>query len=138
MDCVFCKIVAGEIPADKVYEDDAVTAFLDIAPINFGHTLVVPKRHYPDLLSTPPELAARLLQAVQHIAPAISAATQSPAFNVGINNGRDAGQIIDHVHLHLIPRHARDGLHSWRNKKYGAGEAKAMAQRIAAMLGKGA
>ncbi|MDZ4221510.1 MAG: HIT domain-containing protein, partial [Patescibacteria group bacterium] len=70
-DCIFCKIVAGEIPSHRVYEDDAVLAFLDINPVNPGHTLVIPKEHYKDLLDTPPELASKLIQAVHNITPAI-------------------------------------------------------------------
>lgn len=134
MDCVFCKIISGKIPSSKVYEDDAIIAFLDIAPVNPGHTLVVPKVHYPDFLSTPPELAARMLTVLWRIVPAVLKVTKAPGFNVGINNGRAAGQLVDHVHFHLMPRHASDGLKSWKNGSYAPGEAYQLAQQIAVLV----
>lgn len=134
MDCVFCKIIAGKIPSSKVYEDKTIFAFLDIAPVNPGHTLIVPKAHYPDFLSTPPELAAQMLTVLQRIAPAVLKATKAPAFNVGINNGRAAGQLVDHVHIHLMPRQKGDGLKSWKNGSYAPGEAYQLAQQIAVLV----
>lgn len=130
MECIFCKIIAGQVPCDNVYEDADVVAFLDIAPINPGHTLVVARQHYPDLVATPPDVAAALMRALQAIAPGLMAATGAPAFNVGINNGAAAGQLVPHVHFHLIPRPAGDGLASWPHQRYAPGEAAAWAQRI--------
>ena len=135
MECIFCQIMAGQIPCDRVYADDQVLAFLDIAPITRGHTLVVPKRHWTDLASAPVETAAAMMAAVKKIAPAVLETTGATAFNVGINNGAAAGQIVMHVHFHLIPRRADDGLRSWPHQKYGPGEGAALARQIAATVG---
>ncbi len=112
-DCIFCKIIKGEIPCHKVYEDDSVIAFLDIHPVSYGHTLVVPKSHYADFLNTPPEVIADLMAVVQKIAPAILEATKNEAFNIGINTGKLAGQVIFHTHIHIMPRSVNDGLTMW-------------------------
>lgn len=133
-DCVFCKIIAGSIPANKVYEDDAVIAFLDIAPIAHGHTLVVSKAHYPNLLATPAPVLLSVISAVQKIAPALAAATGAPDFNLGVNTGPAAGQVVMHTHVHLIPRRANDGLKSWPDGTYGPAEAAALASKIAAVV----
>lgn len=133
-ECIFCKIIAGAVPADRVYEDKDVLAFLDIAPIARGHTLVVPKRHSTDLASTPVETSAAMVAALQKITPAVLQATNTTAFNVGINNGSAAGQVVMHVHFHLIPRRADDGLRSWPHHTYGPGEGAALARQIAAAL----
>ncbi len=132
MDCIFCNIIESKVPCDKVYEDDRVVAFLDIAPISQGHTLVVAKTHYPDLTATPSAVASQMIAALQRIAPAVMTATGAPAYNVGINTGSAAGQVVRHVHFHLIPRHPDDGLRSWPHQTYAAGEAAAVAQKIRA------
>lgn len=134
MDCIFCKIVAGSMPANKVYEDDAVIAFLDIAPIASGHTLVVSKPHYPNLVATPAAVVQSIMRAVQKIAPALAAATGTPDFNLGVNNGPAAGQVVMHTHVHLIPRRTGDGLKSWPDGTYGPAEAAALAAKIAAAV----
>ncbi|NUP29920.1 MAG: HIT family protein [Nocardia sp.] len=104
-DCVFCRIVAGAAPAHRVYEDDTVTAFLDIRPITRGHTLVIPKRHATDLSELDAETGAELFRVGHRIARAV----QGPGFaadgaNLLINDGRAAFQTVAHVHLHVIPR----------------------------------
>lgn len=121
-DCIFCKIVAGEIPSHKIYEDEQVLAFLDIHPINAGHTLVIPKAHHQDLLDTPSELLARLMRTIVKIAPAIIKAVSASAFNLGVNNGRAAGQIIFHTHFHIMPRFDSDGHKLWHGKDLGLEE----------------
>lgn len=136
MDCIFCKIIAREITSDVVYEDDEVVAFLDIAPINPGHTLVVPKLHVKDLLAAPVEVAAKVLTAAQRIAPVLLQVVGAPAFNCSINNGAASGQVVMHLHVHIIPRHLSDRLVSWQHGKYGSGEAAALAQRIVAAMPK--
>jgi histidine triad (HIT) family protein len=115
--CIFCKIVAGDIPAIKVYEDDEVLAFLDAHPINPGHSLVIPKEHHAKLSETPIELAASMMKAVPHLGTAIMKAVGAPAFNLGCNNGVEAGQAVDHVHLHVMPRFADDGYEVWHGRK---------------------
>jgi len=114
-DCIFCKIVAGEIPADKIYEDDQVVAFLDIRPVSRGHALVVPKIHTADILSTNEAMLAAAMARVKKIAEGVVAATGAAGFNLGVNNGAAAGQVVFHLHFHIIPRFSNDGLKPWPN-----------------------
>jgi histidine triad (HIT) family protein len=111
-DCVFCKIVAGEIPSTKVYEDDDVLAFMDIAPIVRGHVLVIPRKHYNPITDTPDETLAKIIAVVKKVAKAQVGSLHADAINVTQANGRLAGQVIDHVHFHVIPRF-NDDEHSW-------------------------
>ncbi len=129
-DCIFCKIVAGEIPSHKVYEDEAVLAFLDIHPVNPGHTLVIPKAHHSDLLDTPPDLLSKLMQAIVKIAPIITKVVAAAGFNLGVNNGAAAGQIIFHTHFHIMPRFSSDGHKLWRGKELGREELRRIATNI--------
>jgi len=115
--CVFCKIMRKEIPAQFVYEDEKLVAFLDISPVNPGHTLVVPKEHYRNMYDTPDELFAHAMVKVKKIADAIVRATKSNGTNIGINNGAAAGQVVFHTHIHIIPRLAADGLKHWPHKQ---------------------
>ncbi len=114
--CIFCDIIAGRAPASIVYEDDQVIAFMDIFPINPGHTLVVPKRHASRLSQLDADTAAHMMAVAQRIAQAIY---QSPIRAEGINltlaDGRAAGQEVPHVHLHVIPRYRGDGFHCTRS-----------------------
>lgn len=134
MDCIFCKIIAGQIPCDRVYHDEQVLAFLDIAPITRGHTLVVSKQHFPDVAAAPSAVVDAMMAAIKKIAPGVLETTGATAFNVGINNGTAAGQVVRHVHFHLIPRRADDGLRSWPHQTYGPGEGAALARQIAASV----
>jgi len=135
MDCIFCKIIQGEIASYKVYEDDKVLAFLDIQPVNPGHILVVPKEHYENLISTPDELAGRLIIVAKEIAKAMQAALAAPGVNFGINNGTAAGQVVAHTHIHIIPRFKNDTLRLWPNKKYQDEQIpKRLAEKIRAKL----
>lgn len=109
-DCVFCKIVAGELPCDKVYEDDLVMAFLDIAPIALGHTLVVPREHHTSITTVPPAIAGRLMEAASRVGSALMRATEAGGFNLILANGSVAGQVVPHTHLHVVPRHVDDGV----------------------------
>ncbi|MBI2636869.1 MAG: HIT family protein [Parcubacteria group bacterium] len=129
-DCVFCKIVTGGIPSHKVYEDDSVLAFLDRSPVNPGHTLVIPKEHHRDLLDTPPELGAKLMNAIQKIAPAILAGVGADSFNLGVNNGAGAGQIVFHAHLHIMPRFRDDGHQLWHGRQADQNELAKVAEDI--------
>ncbi len=116
--CIFCKIVAGAIPCAKVYEDEHVLAFLDINPIARGHTLVVPKPHYPTLLDFDPDLGAPLLRALQRTAEAVRAEVRAGGFNVVQNNFTCAGQMVFHAHWHIIPRFENDCLPDWPGGRY--------------------
>lgn len=120
--CLFCKIVRGEIPAAVIYESDKVLAFLDIAPVRAGHALVVPKDHYPALWDVPTSLAVSLLEAQQKVARAFLTVLGAQGVNVGMNNNPAAGQMVFHAHWHLIPRMADDGLKLWPQQTYDSPE----------------
>ncbi|MHC4424292.1 MAG: HIT family protein [Planctomycetota bacterium] len=130
-DCVFCKMVAGQIPVTKIYEDEVVLAFLDIGPISNGHTLVIPKQHFEKLHDCPAELLSNFASHLGWIAKAVVAAMNSDGYNVLCNNGRAAGQLIDHLHFHIIPRNTGDGLFNrWPSYKYDAGRIEQIAANI--------
>ena len=130
MDCIFCKIVAGELPAHKIYEDDYVLAFLDIAPVNPGHVLVVTKRCFKDLEEIDQLQLCYVMQVVKKIGAAIKKSLAVQGYNVIINNGSVAGQLIEHFHCHVIPRKPADGLMNWPQKSYLDDEAAKMAEII--------
>ncbi|PKR78278.1 HIT family protein [Halalkalibacillus sediminis] len=112
-DCVFCKILDGEIPSAKVYEDEHVYAFLDISQVTEGHTLVIPKKHCKDVFETDEETASNLFSAIPKIANAIKEAYQPQGMNILNNNGSFADQSVFHLHLHLLPRYdENDGFKS--------------------------
>ncbi len=130
-DCLFCKIVAGKIPATKIYEDEVVLAFLDIGPISDGHTLVIPKQHFEKLHEYPAELLGQICSHLGKIAGAVTAAMNSDGYNILCNNGRAAGQLVRHMHFHIIPRMAGDGVFNrWPSYKYEEGKAEAIAGEI--------
>ncbi|MFB6103660.1 MAG: HIT family protein [Halobacteriaceae archaeon] len=108
-DCVFCQIVAGEIPARVVHETDTTLAFLDANPLAPGHTLVVPKDHYERLEDLPQDLAGDVFAELHQLTGATQSAAEAPASTVAFNNGSEAGQEVPHVHGHVIPRFADDG-----------------------------
>jgi histidine triad (HIT) family protein len=130
-DCIFCKIIAGQIPAATVYEDQALLAFLDIGPVSDGHTLIIPKTHYPTVDQCPPEVLTSLVQLIRRIAKAVVAATRCDGYNVLCNNGRAAGQLVHHVHFHVIPRVTGDGVFNhWPSSKYLDGKMEVMMSAI--------
>lgn len=129
--CVFCKVVAGEIPAAKVYEDDAVVAFLDVGPISDGHTLVIPKQHCTKVHECEPEVLSAVAARLGKIAKAVVEAMDADGYNVLSNNGSAAGQVVEHLHFHIIPRKKRDGvLTQWPSYKYEKGQIETIAARI--------
>ena len=106
-------------------------AFLDISPINKCHTLVIPKKHHENLLATPDELVKDLFVVVKRVGQTVKKAVQADGINFGINNGRAAGQIIFHTHIHVIPRFNSDNFTNWKHKKYDSdGEREAVAEKI--------
>ena len=130
--CIFCKIIAGDIPSSKVYEDEDVLAFLDIMPISKGHTLVVPKAHSEDLARTEAEIMERLGPALKTVSAAVAAATGAAGVNLVLADGEAAGQEVEHLHFHIIPRHVGDGIRFDTNRgKYGAGEMEQFRKNIA-------
>jgi histidine triad (HIT) family protein len=121
-ECIFCKIIKGEIPCAKILEDDRVLSFVDINPINPGHALVVPKTHYHTLFEVDPDDLHACILAAQKVGRAVYRGVGAEGLNLVQNNYRAAGQLIDHVHFHLIPRSERDGfLTSWPGKAYPPG-----------------
>jgi len=135
-ECIFCKIVAGEIPSAKIYEDEDVVAFLDINPTTKGHTLVVPKKHVATFLEADDEVIERLIKVSRDVGKAIVKAMNADGLNIGINNGKAAGQIIFHLHFHLIPRYANDGLKCWPQGKYEEGEIEKVKDEILKIMQK--
>lgn len=120
--CIFCRIIAGELPSARVYEDDTTVAFMDINPVNKGHTLVVPKAHHDPLTAVPSEILKRTILTVQRVAAAQYAGLNAVAINVTQANGELAGQCVPHVHFHVIPRYAGDPPHHWSPGKYDSQE----------------
>jgi len=135
--CIFCKIIAGELPSYKIYEDDKIMAFLDIAPVNKGHALVIPKEHYEDTLETPDELLKHMAVTIKKISKAIMKITGARACNIGMNNGAESGQVVFHTHWHIMPRFENDGYKLWQGKDaiYAAGEADRIANEIKNAVG---
>ena len=135
MDCIFCKIIKGEIPSAKIYEDEKLVAFLDIAPANKGHALIMPKKHYETLLDVPDTIIDDMMGLGKKIAVAMSSALASEGFNVLVNNKKVAGQIVPHLHVHIIPRFSDDGVSlNWRPRKYTKNEIADYANKIKKFL----
>ncbi|XP_004492259.1 adenylylsulfatase HINT3 [Cicer arietinum] len=109
-DCVFCNIIRGQSPALKLYEDDMCLCILDTNPLSHGHSLIIPKSHFPSLDATPSSVVGAMCSKVPFISNAIMKATGCNSFNLLINNGEAAGQVIFHTHIHIIPRKAYDCL----------------------------
>jgi histidine triad (HIT) family protein len=131
-DCIFCKIIAGEIPSRKIYEDELVYAFMDIGPINYGHTLVIPKAHHTSAATIPEATAGRMFRVGARIGVAQKRALDADAFNLHLADGACAGQVVMHAHLHVVPRNADDSFHwNWRQLKYETPEA---AEKLAEKL----
>lgn len=117
-DCLFCSIASGSVPSFKVYEDDTVMAFLDIKPVNRGHLLIVPKTHAATLADTPPHTLTDMMLAVPGLAKAAMKAVGAGGFNLIVNNGKESGQLVEHVHMHIVPRFDGDGYKHWVGRHY--------------------
>jgi histidine triad (HIT) family protein len=109
MSCIFCRIVAGEIPAEIVAKDEHAVAFLDIAPLADGHTVIVPRRHVATIEEMSRDEAAALFHTVYRLAGPVRQALDAAGSTIGINNGAATGQTIPHVHVHIVPRRSDDG-----------------------------
>ena len=130
-DCIFCKMAAGQIPVTKIYEDQVVLAFLDIGPISDGHTLVIPKQHFEKLHDCPAELLSQVGSRLGKVAKAVAAGMNSQGYNVLCNNGRAAGQLVEHLHFHIIPRNTGDGVFNrWPAYEYEQGKIETIAAKI--------
>ncbi len=130
-ECIFCRIVKHEAPAEVVFESDSIIAFLDINPLNYGHVLVVPKIHSNDFLDIPIDLLDELVHVTRKITKAIVDSLSPDGFNIFSNNGKAAGQSVFHFHFHVTPRYKSDNFKFIINlKKYKDGEMGSYAQKI--------
>lgn len=133
--CIFCKIIRGDVPCQRVLDSERVLAFLDINPLAAGHTIVLPKHHVSDLIELPDEWAAELGRSFGRIAKVVVETVGAEGFNVLQNNGTVAGQVVPHVHFHVVPRRAGDGLgFRWKARAAVPAELNDLAQRIRAAL----
>jgi histidine triad (HIT) family protein len=133
-DCIFCKIVRGELPSYKVYEDDATLAFLDIHPVNAGHTLVIPKNHSTNIFDIPQKDWEAVTKRSRLVALAIEKGLDADGVNIAMNNREHAGQVVGHPHIHVIPRFKGDGLKLMPQREYLEGEAEPTAEKIRGAL----
>lgn len=108
--CIFCKIAEGQIPSYKIYEDELCLAFLDLSQSNIGHTLIVPKQHFDNIITIDNELAGHLFSVTSKLTKAISKALKINDFNILNNCGEIAGQSVHHFHIHIIPRKLNDNI----------------------------
>ena len=118
-DCIFCKIVKGDIPCHKIYENDLIIVILDAMPLCDGHTLVMPKAHYQTIFDMNESLAAEIMKVSWRVSNVLAKTLEAEGLNLVQNNNRVASQIIPHFHMHLIPRKSNDGLNigSWAGIK---------------------
>lgn len=130
MNCVFCKIIAGEISSFKVYEDKNTLAFLDINPVNPGHTLVVPKKHFANFEEADEKTLCQIVKIVKKIGLTLKKNLAAPGYNVAVNNDPIAGQIVPHLHFHVIPRLPGDNLRLWPQRQYQASQAEEVLNKI--------
>ena len=128
-DCIFCKIINKEIPCYKIYEDEKIIAFLDRTPVNPGHTLVVPKKHSETILDTDDETLKELIIATKKISNAIYKGLRLKGFNIGLNQFKIGGQIVPHIHIHIMPRKENDNLRLWGGREYETEEEKLEIQK---------
>lgn len=135
MECIFCKIIKGEIPCAKVFENEFVIAFLDIAPLAEGHTLVIPKEHHVTMAEMPEDLAAEIGRVMPMLSKAVCKSSGTNACNIFQNNGRPAGQVVDHLHFHIVPRVEGDGIIKLaKQNPYPEGRMQAVVQTIKEQL----
>ncbi len=129
--CIFCKIVAGDIPCHKLYETNLTLSFLDVGPLSKGHALIIPKGHWATVDQLPDEVAAACMHVAPRLCRAISQAVNADAWNILQNNGRAAHQAVDHVHFHIIPKFVDSGLGiDWSAGELDAAEAKSLIEAI--------
>lgn len=117
MTTIFEKIIAGDIPAHKIYEDDETFAFLDADPVNPGHTLVIPKEPHTNIYEIPEQDFVAVMKTVRYLAPKIKEAVDADGINIHNNNDSAAGQKVFHYHIHIIPRFEDDGYEHWKGKE---------------------
>jgi histidine triad (HIT) family protein len=135
-DCLFCKIVKGEIPCIKIYEDENALAFMDIAPLNQGHVLIIPKSHYETILDIEPDVFGWLGNVVTRVCKAVQKTLKPDGINVMQLNGKAANQVVPHLHIHVVPRNFGDGLSicAWNPIPGSMDQIKSTAEAIKAYL----
>ncbi len=134
--CVFCKIAAGEIPSLRVLDTPSAMAFLDIGPLAEGHLLLIPRNHYRTIDQMPPDELTEVTSCLPSLARAVVKVTGATGYNILQNNGRISGQVVEHVHFHIIPRKEGDGLgYRWNAGKYPPGRAETLHREFTAILG---
>jgi len=129
-DTIFMKIIRKEVPANVVYEDTNTLAFLSTGPVSPGHTLVVPKQPSRNIFDIDQTSLAQVMETVRKIAPAVRDAVGAKGVQINSNHEPEAGQEVFHLHMHIIPRHARSEFEFWPHTEYAEGEAKNIAQKI--------
>lgn len=133
-DCIFCKIISRQIPSDIIYEDDQTLAILDLLPVSPGHALVMPKNHTEDLFSASDADLSNTILMTKKITEAVKKATGAAGMNVTTNNGSAAGQVIFHLHFHVIPRYSGDGLKPWAHHETEPAARAQLADKIRKLL----
>ncbi|MCF7860436.1 HIT family protein [Patescibacteria group bacterium] len=128
--CIFCQIIADEIPSYKIYEDEKILAFLDIKPVHPGHILVIPKKHAQNIEDVSEEDLTAVILGVKKMGKLIKNNLNYPSYNVIENNDSAAGQEIPHLHFHIIPRLENDGLNHWSHREYNPGEAEEILKKL--------
>ena len=136
MECIFCNIKDKKAEAEIIFEDDHIIAFLDIQPINYGHTLVIPKKHYDNFLTVPKDELDRMTHATQFIAGIVKRSLNADGFNIISNNGQSAGQSVFHFHFHIIPRYNNDFSLRPAVKNYASGSMKEYGEKIRSLISK--
>ena len=129
--CIFCRIISGEIPCHKIFENQNILCFLDVGPVVIGHALVIPKRHIRNIFDMPPEIASELGRELPALARAICAAVEAPACHILLNSGVEAMQSVHHAHYHIIARKTGDGFFvPWHPEKLDAAKAQSLIAKI--------
>jgi len=136
MECIFCNIKDNKAEAEIIFEDENILAFLDIQPVNYGHTLVIPKKHYDNLLTVPKDELDKIIHATQFIAGVVKRSLNADGFNVISNNGNSAGQSVYHFHFHIIPRFNNDFSLRPVVKNYASGVMKEYGKKIRSLISK--
>ncbi|MBI5376419.1 MAG: HIT family protein [Candidatus Schekmanbacteria bacterium] len=137
-ECIFCKILKKECPGHFIFEDDSVAGFLDNHPLNRGHTLIVPKKHYDSMIDVPDEVLSQLIVTTKKVGIQVCNALDAAGFNLFQNNGTHAGQVVPHIHFHIIPRFKDDPLRFRPDRKQAdAEELSALKEKIIAGNGMG-
>lgn len=130
-DCVFCEMVSGQIPVTRIYEDETVLAFLDIAPLSDGHTLVIPKQHFAQAHDCPDDVLGKVASSLGKVAKAVVSGMNADGYNILCNNGRAANQLVEHLHFHIVPRKGGDGVFDrWPSYQYPQGRMAEVAAKI--------